>query len=235
MYFIKVMNGLYNPTRLIAPRYKHFESIQGTFYNSLGKYRLTSTNGFAIDPSKFMLQEDYRISRFVRDPRDLIISGYFYHLRGAEPWFRFNQPDSKYWEPINGNIPQGMPENTSYSAYLQSLSKQEGLIAEIQFRKYHLESIREWPDDERIRVFKYESILGNEEKSFDELFRFFEVTPIERKIGVALARKHKYNPARKSKHIRNAMPGQWKEHFTPAVEKYFNDHYGDLLELLGYD
>ena len=28
----------------------------------------------------------YRGSHFIRDPRDLIISGYYYHLRAAEAW-----------------------------------------------------------------------------------------------------------------------------------------------------
>ncbi len=234
MYFIRVMSGIYNTVPFTTPSFRHFESIQGEFYNNLNNYRVLSTNGFAVDPDKFPDGEDYRITRFVRDPRDLIISGYFYHLRGAEPWFRFKHVDPKYWEPINGNVPDKMPPDISFAEYLQSISKEEGLIAEIEFRKFHFQSIREWKIDDRIRLFRYEDILGNEEQKFDELLRFYEVSPIERKLGVWLARRQKYVNGQKRKHIRKPEPGQWQEHFTPRVLKYFNKHYEDVLKILNY-
>lgn len=231
---MKVMNGLYNPTRLFSPRYEHFESIQGRFYNNLKRYKILSTNGFAVDTDALPNNEDFRISRFIRDPRDLVISGYFYHLRGAEPWFRFKKPSNQYWEPINGNVPSGMPPGISYSDYLQSLSKEDGLIAEIEFRKFHIESMSQWPDDLRIKTFRYEKIIGNETATFDELFKFYEVSRLERSVGVMLAKKYAAKPKSKNKHIRNYLPGQWKEHFTPKVSAYFNERHADILEALKY-
>lgn len=234
MYYMNVMNGLYNPSRLLAPRYCHFESIQGRFYNNLERYKILSTNGFAVDLNSLPRDQDFRITRFIRDPRDLIISGYFYHLKGAEPWFRFQNPSLKYWEPINGNVPPNMPANKSYAEFLQGLSKEDGLIAEIEFRKFHFESLRLWDEDPRIKTFRYEEILGNEVSTFEEMFDFYEVSPMEKYFGVRLAKKHASRPGKKSNHIRNVSAGQWKEHFTPKVEAYFNNQYGDLLESLIY-
>ncbi|MGK0390872.1 MAG: hypothetical protein ACI94Y_003632 [Maribacter sp.] len=233
MYYIRVMHLLYNKIHPRRPGHEHFEAIEGQFYNNFHRQRVSSTNGFAIDLD--YLPENFRISRFIRDPRDLVVSGYFYHKRGAEPWFRHKTPTAKYWSPISGHVPENMPTGINYSEYLQSLSVENGLIAEIQFRKHHFESIRKWKKDERIKIFRYENIVGNEEKTFDELFRFYEVPTWERKMGVALAKRYTAkNRSKKYGHIRNPTSGQWKEHFTPRVEKYFNDLYADVLDELKY-
>jgi len=231
-YFIRIFNSLYNTTRPYRPSYRHFESIEGVFYNNLTNYKVLSVNGFAVDLSR--LGENFRISRFVRDPRDLIISGYFYHKSGSEPWFKFKSPTLKYWYPINGNIPLKMPKDISYSEYLQDLSMEDGLIAEIEFRKYHLDSLRQWKNDERIKIFKYENILGNEKRSFEELLRFYDLPFYERKLGVWLAGRYSVGNKTVSKNVRNPVPGQYKDYFTPKVTDHFNDHYGDILDLLGY-
>ena len=234
-YFIRIMNALYNPSRLVRRRYIHFESIEGQFYNEVHRYRLVSTNGFAVNPDLFTKDQDYRITRFVRDPRDLVISGYFYHLRGAEPWFRFKQPTLKYWSPINGNIPKAMQPNISYAEYLNQLSKEEGLLAEIEFRRFHLESLRNWPEnDKNIRIYRYEDILSNERAVFRDMFDFYEVTSVEKKLGVFLADRYSMNKVKKDRHIRDPRPEQWKAHFTPRVEALFEEKYGDILDAFSY-
>jgi len=228
-----VMHTLYNRIKPGNKGYRHYESIEGVFYNNVERYKVNSINGFAVNIEN--LKKDFRISRFIRDPRDLIISGYFYHKRGAEPWFRFKAPTLKYWEPINGFVPESLTSNVSYSDLLLKLPIEEGLIAEIQFRKYHLESLRQWIQDERIRVYRYEDIIGNEAAVFSDIFRFYQLPIIDRILGVGLAKRYSVKNLKKdNKHVRNAQPGQWKEHFTPKVKAYFDDHYGDLVELLGY-
>lgn len=232
MYYLNVMKGVYNRFR-IKERYRHFESLEGMFYNMQKNYRVISTNNFAIDLNR--LEDDFRITRFIRDPRDLIVSGYFYHKRGAEPWFRQKNPTLKYWSPINANVPTNMPNGISYAEYLQQLPKEEGLLAEIEWRQFHLESLRQWFEDDRIKIFRYENIINNSEAVFDAIFRFYELSILERKFGVFLAGRYSLKrSASKSKHIRNPKPGQWREHFTPKVEIYFNNQYGDILDLLSY-
>jgi pyruvate/2-oxoglutarate dehydrogenase complex dihydrolipoamide dehydrogenase (E3) component len=50
---------------------------------------MTSLSGHALDLDQF---EDIKVIRFIRDPRDLIISGYFYHKRGGEDWCDYKNP-----------------------------------------------------------------------------------------------------------------------------------------------
>ena len=233
MYFIRIMDMLYNKGRLRKDRYRHFESLEGMFYNLNKNYRINSTNNFAIDLNR--LEDDFRITRFIRDPRDMIVSGYFYHKRGAEPWFRMKNPNAKYWAPINGNVPDGIKKGESYADLLQRLPIEEGLIAEIEFRKFHFESMLQWPEDERIKLFKYEEILGNEIETFRQIFDFYELSFFEKKMGLTLADLLSVKKlGGRSKHVRNASTGQWKEHFTPKVEDYFNSHYSKILDKYQY-
>jgi hypothetical protein len=189
-------------------------------------------NGFAIDTSK--LNRDFRIVRFVRDPRDLVVSGYYYHKRGAEPWFRFPAPSDRYWQPINARVPKGMTGDMSYSEYLNSLSLEQGLLAEIEFRRYQFESLRQWTDDARIKLFKYEHILGNEARVFAEIADFYELPYLEKKALGYLADRYAAHRRRGSGHIRNPEPGQWRDVFPDTVSRFFSERYSDILHDLNY-
>jgi hypothetical protein len=234
LYFLRVMKTLYPAWSGVFYRtYAHYESIQGLFYNNLHRHRLVSVNGFAVDLAR--LDDDFRITRFVRDPRDLIVSGYHYHRRGAEPWFRQVSPTAEYWAAINACVPADMPRGVSYAEYLQRISIEDGLIAEIEFRRHHLESLRAWADDDRIRLYRYEDILGNEAATFADLFRFHGLTRLERTAGVAIARLYAADRRSNDGHIRDPAPGQWRDVFTPRVRRHFDEHYFDTVKLLGYE
>ncbi len=215
-------------------KYHHFAAIEGVFYNTCKQYYLSSTNGFAVELER--LPSDFRITRFVRDPRDLVVSGYHYHKRGAEPWFRMKNPTNKYWDPINGNVPKGLKKEQSYAEFLSELSVEDGLIAEIEFRKFHLDSFRNWPEDERIKVFKYEDILGNELDVFGQIADHLQFTSSQKKTVLRYAKKFAYDPSKsQGKHIRNPKPSQWKDLFTDRVVGIFNDSYSDILERYDYN
>ena len=232
MYYYKVMHKLFN-WRPYKKQYEHLESIEGVFYNTQHQYQCVSTNGFRIDIER--LQGDWRLSRFVRDPRDLIVSGYFYHKRGAEPWFRYKDPSEKYWQPINGKLPPGIAAGQSYSDYLNAVDLETGLIAEMQFRQYHLESLRGWPEDPRILLLKYEDILGNEKAAFQTLFRFYQFSPLLTQMGLFWVNKYRAKNQKSDRHLRNPNPNQWREVFTDKANDYFNERYWDVLTQLGYE
>lgn len=237
MYFINVMTKVFNGRNVFSKNesYHHFESIEGVFYNRCHRYKVCSTNSFAIDANR--LNHDYRITRFVRDPRDLIISGYFYHKRGAEPWFRMKNPTNKYWSPINGNVPQDLLAipDISFAEYLTKLNLQEGLLAEMEFRKFHLESMRSWQEDDKIKLFKYKDIINNEEAVFGDIADHYNLPSAEKKKVLKYASKFSLKNQSGNKHIRNAKTSQWKEHFDDKVIQVFNEKYSDLLDLYGYE
>lgn len=232
MYYYKVMHRLYN-WRPYKKYYEHLESIEGVFYNTYKNYKCVSTNGFQIDIER--LQGDWRISRFIRDPRDLIVSGYFYHKRGAEPWFRYSDPTEKYWQPINGRVPEGLQPGQSYSDYLNSVDVETGLIAEIQFRQFHLESMQHWPEHPHILTLKYEDILGNEKAIFKQLFEFYQLSELQTQYGLFWVDKYRAKKQTNNQHLRNPKPNQWREVFTDQANDYFNQRYWHLLTSLGYE
>lgn len=234
VYYMMVVSNLYNKIFRFNDGYNHFNSLVDELYERLDEYRIASVNNHALDFEK--LGDDWRISRFIRDPRDLVVSGYLYHKKGTEDWCKIENPTDEEWQIVNGAVPENMLEGYSYASYLQSVSKEEGLLAEIDFRKYHFESMRKWPiSDDRIILFRYKDIMGNETDVFEKIFLHYGLSWPERKIGKFLAhRLSADNKSDSSDHIRNPTSGQWKEHFTPKVEKRFNDQYGDLLEHYGY-
>jgi hypothetical protein len=205
------------------------------FYRESGKYKIASVNNHALELKK--LNTDFRMTRFVRDPRDLVVSGYFYHKRGAEPWCNIVNPTHDDWKVVNGCVPRNMSQGLSFSAYLQSLDKEEGLIAEIDFRNNHFESMLHWPtEDSRIKVVRYEDLIGNECEIFSEIFSFYELSWPERKLGLFLANQFSARKQTgKTQHIRNSRTSQWKEHFTPKVSDYFDQRFEKILKRHDYE
>jgi len=233
VYFQKVARHLFQSPFGPVGEYRHFDSRIDAFYRDGGKFALASVNNHALDLDRF---EDIRVTRFVRDPRDLIVSGYFYHKRAAEPWCEIVAPTKEDWTVVNGTIPDGLLEHRSLAQYLNEVSLEAGLLAEMEFRRDHFEGMRAWQDgDPRIEVFRYEDILGNESAVFDRIFRFYELPFASRQIGLHYVRKFRAaKRVGRGGHIRDPRSGQWREYFTPVVAARFNEAYGDLIEKLGY-
>ncbi|MBF0275409.1 MAG: sulfotransferase domain-containing protein, partial [Nitrospinae bacterium] len=233
MYFREVFSKIVKYIKPFKGTYRHFYHRLNEFNLDCSEYTISSISGAYINPDNF---EDIKITRFIRDPRDLIISGYFYHKRSGEDWCDHYEPTNIDWAIVNGNVPQSLPKGMTFAQYLNNVSLEEGLLAEIEFRKYHFESMLQWPDnDERIKTFRYEDIMNDQVKCFQDIFDFYEV-PFWAKIrGKSYAKKYSVSKRKgKSKHIRNPSSGQWRKYFTPALHKTFNENYEDLLTKLGY-
>ena len=190
-------------------------------------------HGHSLDLDRF---DDVRVTRFVRDPRDLIVSGYFYHERSAEPWCDIVDPIEKGWVDAPGTFDAEIAPRRSLAQYLNEVSLEDGLLAELGLRRRAFEGMRAWvEDDPRVVLFRYEEILGNEAEIFDRIFRFYELPFASRQLGLHYARRFRAaKRSHRSDHIRDPRGGQWREVFTPAFTKRFNDQYGDLIEILGY-
>jgi hypothetical protein len=234
VYAKRVFFRLFDRVLWFSGGYKHFNSLVDEFYAEHARYGLSSVNNHVLDLDR--LGDDFRITRFVRDPRDLVVSGYHYHRRGAEAWCEIVDPTESDWAVVNGTRPAGMPSGESFSSWLQELGTEDGLLAELEFRRAHFESMARWPvDDPRILVVRYEDLLGNEEASFDALFAHFDLSRLARRIGRHLARQHAAGGrTRQGAHVRDPRAGQWREHFTPRVQETFEARHGALIERYGY-
>ena len=241
VYFRRVVGTLLNRLLPLRGGHRHFNSDLEAFRREHRRFRVSSINNRALDPDELAGADHdgaaVRITRFVRDPRDLVVSGYFYHRRGAEPWTRIEDPTPADWEFANGVVPEGLRRRGgSFAAYLQQSSLEEGLLAELEFRREHFRSMASWPErDPRVRLWRYEEILGDEARVFGELLTFLGLGPIERRLGVWLARRASCTRVPVTCLLLSVrVPQQWKRHFTPRVHAAFLDEHRAVLEQLGY-
>ena len=233
VYFKRVMHAVCNRCVPWRGGYRHYNSHLDDFLADHARRRVASINNRALDLARLGA---FRITRFVRDPRDLVVSGYFYHRRGAEGWVTAPAPTERDWYFANGTVPEGLrAHGGSYSEYLQSVDVEEGLLAELEFRTRHFESMAAWPTDHPdIATFRYEEVLADEVSVFRRLLAFQRLTPLERWLGERFARRYGMARRRRDPHVRNPASGQWREHFTPRVREAFDARWAGLVAALGY-
>jgi len=235
VYYKRVMHAVFNRCLPLGGGYAHHNSHLADFYGAFERLRVASVNNRCLDLERL---GRFRLSRFVRDPRDLLVSGFFYHRRGAEAWVTQPAPTEDDWYFANAAPPEALRgQSISYAEHLQSLSDEDGLLAELEVRTRHFDSMAAWPEEHPdIVTFRYEDILGNEERVFGELFEHYGLGPVARGLGGFFVRRYSLKGRAKANdpHVRNPTSGQWREHFTPKVRAAFNERYGDLVERLGY-
>ncbi|MBR8828224.1 MAG: sulfotransferase domain-containing protein [Gomphosphaeria aponina SAG 52.96 = DSM 107014] len=180
-----------------------------------------------VEPSKL---PPYRGSHVVRDPRDVVISGYFYHLWTKESWV--HKPKKKY-----GGI--------SYQEYLKSVDKETGLMEEIKraATKY-IKDMGQWnyKNPNFIEV-KYEDLIRDEQSVFTKIFNHygFNEKAIEKSLEIAeqlsfqnVARR-KLGETKEKSHLRSGQPGEWQYIFNEQHKGYFKQMCGKVLVKLGYE
>lgn len=232
MYSRRVYEKLCKAGQGTASAFRHFYHRVDHFNHLADRFAVTSVSGHMLDLDRF---SDIRVVRFIRDPRDLLISGYFYHLKAKEPWCELRSPIDSDWIAVNGCVPEGLKDGESLQQFLQRIPPGEGLLAEIEFRRAHFASMREWNDDPRVRIYRYEDVLGNESAVFADVAAFLGLPWRARLNARRYARR--FSAGRKkadSAHIRNPNAGQWQNHFTPEVTRVFEREHGDLLAKYGY-
>ena len=171
----------------------------------------------------------YRGSHMIRDPRDMTISGYFYHLWAKEKWL---------------HIPKSRFGGQTYQSLLNSVSQQDGLICEIDRFSGSFRKMIDWDYmNPNIFELRYEELLGDDGTIYRQLFRHygFHEKAIDR--GVRISRRSSFEARSRRKVgtvqeksvMRSGKPGQWKDYFTDAVKNRFKEKVGDVLIELGYE
>lgn len=233
VYYGRVMRGTFNKVLRWSRGYRHFNSNLDEFLRCSETLRIASVNNRLLSIDRL---GDFRMTRFIRDPRDLVVSGYFYHRRGSEEWTSKPNPTRDDWSHFDGIVPDRMQgSGLSFAQYLESLPVEDGLLAELEFRRAHLESMAGWPTTHpNILVLRYEDVLGREEETFSEMFEHYGFSALERATGMFFVRRHALRRTASDPHVRNPSAGQWRKHFTPKVSNVFNSQYAALIGQLGY-
>ena len=109
----------------------------------------------------------------VRDPRDIVVSAYYSHLK-THP--------THAW-----------PELVEYRKELQSLDKEAGILREIEFREEQFKEMSGWPESSEapnIIEIKMEELTANPYEGFLDIFEF-----------LGLVDNHEFAPSLRSKHL----------------------------------
>ncbi|MBI1293539.1 hypothetical protein GC175_01105 [bacterium] len=103
---------------------------------------------------------NYRGFHVIRDPRDIVVSGYFSHL--------YSHPVSEHESPWLW----------AYREHLNSLPDQEsGLLAEIEFCSTYFARLRDWNyENPNILEVRYERLIADPLETFVQVFRFLGVS-----------------------------------------------------------
>lgn len=205
-----------------------------------------------IDDSK--LPEKYIGIHMVRDPRDIIISGYLYHKRTTEEWcvnknFQTSEP-IKYPQVPNSQMYRSQEwkvnylkslEGMSYQEKINSLDQDEGIMFEMNhYGKWTIEDMLKWDFDKaNCLELKFEDVMSNYDNEMMKVFNHCGFSGEQLQVAKAYADKEDINKMskkdiEKNPHISSAKTKKWERYFTKYHMKYFNDNYVDVLKKYKY-
>jgi hypothetical protein len=240
VYYIRILRRLSNEFGFI---YEHLNADRDSFVAKAitgdGKRVLSINNRSDIPWAQL---PPFQATHFVRDPRDLVVSGYRYHLWTQEAWCI--NPQFKWHtlvqHPLFGHVeadPRKYPKDISYQEYLKTLAPERGLLLEMLWRQPHFRQMQVWaPPNKNVLELRYEDIIGNEPEMFQRAFAHYGFHPQLSARGVALAEEYslKNQTTRPAHHIRKGTRAQWRDEFTPLVKQLFKQEWNPLLLQLGY-
>lgn len=247
VYYLRVMKLLSKDFNF---SYKHFNGNTKQLMNHLftmsneeKKYILSLNSTNYNDDISFDTFPQYKGSHFIRDPRDLIISGYKYHLRTQEPWcnqsnFNWNKIISHpYFSEYVANDKNDIPHNISYKEYLNTLDQERGIILELIRMQPSLNKMQNWNfNNANIIEKKYEDIIGNEINCFREIFLHYGFCSEMISRGLKIVEMYSLkNRSKTDQHIRKGSSNQWMSEFSPLHKKLFKEGNGNLLIVLNYE
>jgi hypothetical protein len=168
----------------------------------------------------------------IRDPRDIIVSGFFSH---------------KWSHPIASEADQ------AYRNWLNSVSDEEGLLFEVTHGGYRpaqgllgrsvMQDLDEWNyHDDRVVELQMENLVNNPFRLFKNILQHLEIEIDEQRLNEAiemnsfenLSGGRKRGIENNKEHYRKGISGSWRDHFTDQHESVFEEKWGTLLDKLGY-
>jgi hypothetical protein len=186
-------------------------------------------HGRHFDRSRFRGTR-FRGTHMIRDPRDVLISGYFYHLWTDESW---------------ANLPNDRYQGRSYREELNRRDRHDGLLLEMERMclRDQLRDMLAWDYSQaEFLELRYEDVITDELASFERAFRHYEFGDREVRTGLEIVERMSFRQVSgravgeigTTSHLRSGRPGEWREHLTTAHLERWEELAGDALARLGY-
>jgi hypothetical protein len=202
-----------------------------------------------------ILNGSYIGAHFIRDPRDIIVSGYFYHKRCNEEWCtnREFDPTAPILFPKVPYSQQHRSEewkrqyleslqNASYQEILNSMTEEEGLQFEMEnYGAWTIDSIAQWEyGNKSIKEIKFETLMSNFDSEFKALFHHLGFADQQIATALQLATREDINRKTDNQllndpHITSRETSRWEQHFKPIHREKFKHRFGDVLVQLDYE
>ena len=172
-----------------------------------------------------------RVLHVIRDPRDVIISGCFYHLKTTEKW---------------ANTPRQEFGGRNYRETISALpTDHDKLVFEMKHTGMHtITDMVNWNyKDPDVFEVKYEDLIGDVDyKFFRPMMQFLGFDGEQLDDVLKIVHEHSLfggaTPQSASKdpvHVRSGESRQWPKTFTPELKAAFKEIHPDALQKLGYE
>ncbi|HEY2617485.1 MAG TPA: hypothetical protein VGI78_09130 [Acetobacteraceae bacterium] len=193
---------------------------------------------------------DQRVVRLIRDPRDIWVSSYCYHLRCDEDWCTGRYTDLSapiLWPRVDFPLEHRAEAwkrdyleslaGFSYQETLRSLDQDQGLVFEHRHcTSWTLDAMRQW------RAggcdVKLEDFARNYEMTWHGLFCFLLFPPRAITVALNMARRHDIahmTDAQIAAHrVASRRPSDWRRFLTLDQAEEFETIHRDLILSLGY-
>ncbi|MFD0987429.1 sulfotransferase domain-containing protein [Methyloligella solikamskensis] len=185
------------------------------YFDPRGEY--TKTTG---------LEKDFVGLHVIRDPRDVVISGAYYHQKSPEAWLHVQQ------EKFGGR---------TYQEAIKASPEEDRFMFEMEnMGGATIRDMLDWDyGDPRFVNLKYEDLMSDVDLTgFAEIFSFLGFgkkttrSLIERTKVVSL---HTQGKMARTEHVRSGAAAQWKSEFRRRDGERFLELFGPALITLGYE
>lgn len=228
----KVLIGTHHKTGTVWMKNIFTQScnqLKLNFFNGKLSEAPSDFNIFLQDHSQFdftQINSEYKGLHIIRDPRDIIISGCFYHQKSHEKWLHTAKAELgglTYQEKIN-----------SYN------SLDDQILFEMENSSlYNINGITNWNyNNSEFFEAKYENLIVDVDLLlFHKIFAFlgFSGRVMPEILRIAYDNSIFSGNLRKSVHVRSAKDKQWEKYFKPQHKAKFLELHGDALIKLGYE
>ena len=165
----------------------------------------------------------------MRDPRDIIVSGYHYHLWTTEPWCAVDRG----------------ADGKTYQERLNEASRAEGIALEIERARDGVLGLMErWNyDDPNVLELRFEDLMEASRADYRAVFAHYGFEGRELELCVDLMEMLSFRnitrraagQVRERRHLRSGSSGGWRAELDESHRARVKELFGPLLVKLGYE